>query len=149
MSNVARQGRRGKKSRVLGEPNVLTLEAFAAMEHDTKAELIQALIPYGLMAVAQTPEAEARALAGEGYRREGSGRKFLAPSSASPSQPRSGGKMDDVDWVDYMDTESEDRRPQSPRRPSRLRKSGAASGSVPDDASRTICSCVPLVPYVP
>jgi len=36
MSSVVRQGRRGKKSRVLGEPNVLTLEAFAAMEHEAE-----------------------------------------------------------------------------------------------------------------
>jgi len=91
MSSVARQGRRGKKSRVLGEPNVLTPEAFAAMELDTKAELIQALIPLGLMAVAQTLEAEVTALAGERYRREG-GRPDVVRHGSNPSSVRLGGQ---------------------------------------------------------
>lgn len=71
MKSVAGQGRKGKKAKVLGEPVVVSPEAFVAMEVDAKVELIQALIPIGLMAVSQTLEAEVTALAGERYSRHG------------------------------------------------------------------------------
>ena len=64
MKSVAEPGRKGKKAKVLGEPVVVSPEAFVAMEVDAKAELIQALIPIGLMAVSQTLESEVTILAG-------------------------------------------------------------------------------------
>lgn len=63
MESVAGRGRRGRKSRVLGAPTVVTAEEFAAMELDAKAELIKGLIPLGLMAVASPPLRQQRATA--------------------------------------------------------------------------------------
>ena len=91
MESVAGRGRRGRKSRVLGAPTVVTAEEFAAMELDVKAELIKGLIPLGLMAVAQTLEAEVTALAGERYGREG-GRPGLARYGSNPSSVRLAGQ---------------------------------------------------------
>ena len=71
MKSVAGRARKGKKGRVLGEPAMVSGEEFAAMAFDAKAELIKTLIPIGLMAVAQTLEADVTELAGERYRREG------------------------------------------------------------------------------
>lgn len=69
MSSVARTSRRGKKKRVLKEMNVPDAVAFAAMELDTKAELIKALIPLGLMAISDVLEAEVTELVGRRYSR--------------------------------------------------------------------------------
>ena len=71
MKSVAKRLGKRKKGRVLGEPAGLSAEEFAAMEVDAKVELIQALIPLGLMAVSGSLEAEVTKLAGERYRRDG------------------------------------------------------------------------------
>jgi len=91
MKSVAGQARRGKKGRVLGEPSVVSAAEFAAMELDAKAELIKALIPLGLMAVAETLEAEVTELAGERYRREG-GRPGMVRYGSNPSSVRLAGQ---------------------------------------------------------
>lgn len=91
MKSVAAEARKGKKGRVLGEPSVVSVEEFAAMELDAKAELIKALIPLGLMAVAQTLEAEVTELAGERYRREG-GRPGMVRYGSNPSSVRLAGQ---------------------------------------------------------
>ncbi|MFC1806027.1 hypothetical protein ACFL09_03510, partial [Planctomycetota bacterium] len=91
MKSVAGRGRKGKKARVLGEPAVVSPEEFAAMEVDAKIELIQALIPLGLMAVSQSLEAEVRALAGERYGR-GDGQAGLVRHGSNPGSVRLGGQ---------------------------------------------------------
>ena len=91
MKSVAGRGCKSKKSRVLGEPTVVSPEEFAAMELDAKVELIQALIPLGLMAVSQSLEAEVRALAGERYRR-GDGLPGLVRHGSNPGSVRLGGQ---------------------------------------------------------
>lgn len=91
MNSVAGRGQRSKKTKVLGTPDVVSAEEFASMALDTKVELIQALIPLGLMAVSETLEAEVTALAGERYRREG-GQPGLARHGTNPSSIRLAGQ---------------------------------------------------------
>lgn len=91
MKSVAKRLGKGKKSRVLGEPAVVSPETFAAMEVDAKVELIQALIPLGLMMVAQTLEEEVTSLVGERYSREG-GLPGLARHGSNPSSVRLAGQ---------------------------------------------------------
>ena len=91
MESVTGCARKGKKARVLGEATTMSVEAFAAMELDTKVELIQALIPLGLMAIGAELEAEVTALAGERYRREG-GQPGLARHGSNPSSVRLAGQ---------------------------------------------------------
>lgn len=91
MKSVAGRARKGKKGRVLGEPAMVSAEEFAAMAFDAKAELIKTLIPIGLMAVAQTLEADVTELAGERYRREG-GQPGLARHGSNRSSVRLAGQ---------------------------------------------------------
>ena len=51
MPHLARQGKSSKKSKTLGEPDVVNREEYGAMELDSRLELIRSLIPLGLMAV--------------------------------------------------------------------------------------------------
>ena len=89
MKSVAGRGQRSKKTKVLGTPDVVSPQEFAAMELDAKVELIQALIPLGLMVVSETLEAEVTALAGERYRREG-GQAGLVRHGTNPGSVRLG-----------------------------------------------------------
>jgi len=66
MKKVIRIGRQGKVKDVLGAPSV---PGAPPEEIDSKVALIQALIPLGLQAVAETLEAEVVALAGARYGR--------------------------------------------------------------------------------
>ena len=91
MKSVAGRGQRSKKTKVLGTPDVVSPQEFAAMELDAKVELIQALIPLGLMVVSETLEAEVTALAGERYRREG-GQAGLVRHGTNPGSVRLGGQ---------------------------------------------------------
>jgi len=91
MKSVAGRGRKGKKTRTLGEPAVVSPQEFATMELDAKVELIQALIPLGLMAVSQSLEAEVTALAGERYRRA-DGQAGLVRHGSNPGSVRLGGQ---------------------------------------------------------
>jgi transposase-like protein len=70
MSSVVRSVRKRKKSRVLGEVQVVQREAYEAMELDTRVELIRALVPLGLMHVQELLEEEVDALAGARYARQ-------------------------------------------------------------------------------
>ncbi len=51
MSSFLRSVRKRKKSRVLGPVQVVRREDYEGMPLDTKVELIQALVPLGLMHV--------------------------------------------------------------------------------------------------
>jgi transposase-like protein len=70
MSSVVRSDRKRKKSRVLGEVEVVSREAYGGLELNAKAEMIRALVPLGLMHVEEMLDAEIRALAGERYARK-------------------------------------------------------------------------------
>ena len=62
--------RKRKKSRVLGEVQVIRRETYAAMDLDTKVELIRSLVPLGLMHVQILLDEEVEALAGARYARQ-------------------------------------------------------------------------------
>jgi putative transposase len=83
MSSVARKSHRGKKKKVLRKMDIPDAATFAAMQLDTKTELIKALIPLGLMAVAEMLDAEVTDLAGKRYGR-GEGRPGLVRHGTNP-----------------------------------------------------------------
>lgn len=69
MKKILKVIKEGKKNKVLGEPHIISQEEYEEMELDGKVELIQALIPLGLMHVANLLEAEVAQLAGAKYSR--------------------------------------------------------------------------------
>lgn len=71
MSRVPRAVRKSKKTKVLGEVNVISREEYEDMKLDTRLELIRALIPIGLMGVYEELKKEVDRLAGERYKRKG------------------------------------------------------------------------------
>lgn len=91
MSSVARTSRRGKKQRVLKEMDVPDAVTFATMELDTKAELIKALIPLGLMAISDVLEAEVTELVGRRYSRN-EGQPGLVRHGANPGSVKLAGQ---------------------------------------------------------
>ncbi len=70
MRSVLRRVGKRKKSRRLGEVEVISREEYAGFDLDAKVEAIRALIPLGLMHVQETLEEEVTALAGERYVRK-------------------------------------------------------------------------------
>jgi len=70
MSRVPRIVRQRKKSKTLGEPAVISREAYEALDLDARLELIRALIPLGLTYVQEELEKEVMELAGARYRRK-------------------------------------------------------------------------------
>lgn len=70
MPQLARQGKRSRKSKTLGEPDVVNREEYGAMELDSRLELIRSLIPLGLMAVYEELEREVVSLAGARHSRK-------------------------------------------------------------------------------
>ena len=70
MSSFLRTVRRRKKTRRLGEAEVLSQEEFAALGLDGRVKLIRELIPLGLMHVEQLLLEEVDALAGGWYERK-------------------------------------------------------------------------------
>lgn len=70
MSRVARAVRERKKTKVLGEPRMISREEYAEMELDSRLELIRTLIPLGLMKVNEELTREVELLAGDRYDRK-------------------------------------------------------------------------------
>ena len=70
MSSLLRTVKKRKKSRVLGEVQVVSRDEYRGLELDSKAEMIRALIPLGLMHVEELLDQEVKALAGERYARK-------------------------------------------------------------------------------
>jgi len=83
--------RRRKKSRRLGPVNVLDRADYVAADLDTKVELIQQLIPLGLMHVQETLEAEVQELAGVRHARKTSG-EAGSRYGTNPGSVRMGGQ---------------------------------------------------------
>lgn len=71
MSSFLRTVRRRKKTRRLGEAEVLSHEEFTALDLDARVNLIRELIPLGLMHVEELLLEEVDALAGGRYERKG------------------------------------------------------------------------------
>ncbi len=70
MGSVLRPVKKCKKSRRLGEVEVMRREEYPEFELDAKVEAIRALIPLGLMHVNELLDQEVTALAGERYARK-------------------------------------------------------------------------------
>ncbi len=70
MGSLLRTVKKCKKSRRLGEVEVMEREEYGELEVDSKVEMIRALVPLGLMHVQELPDDEVKALAGERYARK-------------------------------------------------------------------------------
>ena len=67
MSSVLRSVRKRKKGRRLGAVDVINRADYAELEVDAKVELIQSLVPLGLMHIEELLDEEVTALVGERY----------------------------------------------------------------------------------
>ena len=67
MRSLLRSVKKRKKSRVLGEVQVVSREEYTGLDMDSKVEMIRALVPLGLMQVEELLDEEVKALAGERY----------------------------------------------------------------------------------
>ncbi len=88
MSSFLRKVGRRKKSKVLGEVEVMDREQYQELDLDAKVALIQELIPLGLMHVAEVLEQEVEALAGGWYERKGGEAAGVRYGSNNGSVPR-------------------------------------------------------------
>ena len=70
MRSLLRTAKKRKKSRRLGEVEVVGREEYRELEVDCKVEMIRALVPLGLMHVHELLDDEVKELAGERYRRK-------------------------------------------------------------------------------
>ena len=70
MRSLLRRVKERKKSRRLGDVEVMERGAYQELEVDSKVEMIRALVPLGLMHVHELLDAEVRELAGERYARK-------------------------------------------------------------------------------
>ena len=70
MGSLLRRVKERKKSRRLGEVEVMEREEYGELEVDSKVEMIRALVPLGLRHVQELLDDEVRALAGERYARK-------------------------------------------------------------------------------
>ena len=114
MARVPHVVRKRKKSKTLGEPEVISREAYEAMEIDSRLELIRALIPIGLAYVQEELEREVISLAGPRYSRK-SGEEPLHWHGTNPGTvklagrrvpvrvPRVRGPEGDVQLASYAD----------------------------------------------
>jgi putative transposase len=114
MARVPHIVRKRKKSKTLGEPEVISREAYEALEMDSRLELIRALIPIGLAHVQEELEREVISLAGPRYSRK-SGEEPLHWHGTNPGTvklagrkvpvrvPRVRGPAGDVQLASYAD----------------------------------------------
>ena len=70
MGSLLRRIKERKKTRRLGEVEVMEQEGYGELEVDSKVEMIRALVPLGLMHVHELLDAEVSELAGERYVRK-------------------------------------------------------------------------------
>ncbi len=70
MGSLLRSVKKRKKSRRLGEVEIVRREEYSELEVDSKVEMIRALVPLGLMHVHELLDDEVRALAGERFARK-------------------------------------------------------------------------------
>jgi transposase-like protein len=114
MARVPHIVRKRKKSKTLGEPKVISREAYEALELDARLELIRALIPIGLTYVQEELEREVINLAGPRYSRKGGNVAFhrhgtnpgsvkLAGRKVPARVPRVRGPEGEVQLASYVD----------------------------------------------
>ena len=89
MRSLLRSVKKRKKSRVLGEVQVVSCEEYTGLDVDSKVEMIRALVPLGLMQVEELLDEEVKALAGGAIRAKGG----VVAGSASREQSRDGGGL--------------------------------------------------------
>ena len=70
MGSLLRSVKKRKKSRRLGEVEIVSREEYAEFELDAKVEMIRSLVPLGLMRVHELLDDEVKALGGERYARK-------------------------------------------------------------------------------
>ena len=70
MSSVLRSVKKRKKTRRLGEVEVISRDEYAEFDVDSRVEMIRALVPLGLMHFAELLDDEVTGLAGERYARK-------------------------------------------------------------------------------
>ena len=80
-----------KKEKVLGTVKVMSREEYEGQEMDVRIEVIQALIPLGLLHVEEVLKSEVKALAGKRYQR-GTERKKHVRYGSNPGSVRLGGQ---------------------------------------------------------
>ena len=110
MKSVLKIQEKGKKKRVLGKAETVSMEEYQALEVNPKAELIQALIPIGLMLVSDMLEAEVESLAGKRYSREG-GDPNLARHGTNPSSVKLAGQRHPFQVPRIRNTQTKDEVP--------------------------------------
>lgn len=84
MKAITNRVRRGKKKRVKGDVVQLTREEYEGLALDSRAELIQALIPLGLMCIGEELQREVEQLAGKRYTRKRSSEGRAYRHGANP-----------------------------------------------------------------
>ncbi|MCK4237350.1 MAG: transposase [Candidatus Krumholzibacteria bacterium] len=70
MSRIPRAIRKSKKTKVLGEPEIIKKEEYDGMDLNARVEIIRSLIPIGLIAVYEELDREVDKLAGKRYNRK-------------------------------------------------------------------------------
>ncbi len=70
MGSLLRSVKKRKKSRRLGEVEIVSREEYAEFELDAKVKMIRSLVPLGLMRVHELLDDEVKALGGERYARK-------------------------------------------------------------------------------
>jgi len=75
MSKMPQLIKKRKKSKKLGQPNIINREEYQEEDMDTRLELIRALIPIGLCAVYEELDREVSELAGKAHKHKGNTHK--------------------------------------------------------------------------
>ena len=70
MARIPRVVRKSKKTKVLGQPQIITKEEYEGRDLDTRVEMIRALLPLGLIAVYEELDREVDLLAGKPHSRK-------------------------------------------------------------------------------
>jgi len=93
MKRVAKNTRKGKKQKVMGEVKVLSPEDYEGMAVDARIETIRALIPLGLMHVEDELQKEVAQWAGGLHERREGGKEFVRYGSNPGSVPLAGQRV--------------------------------------------------------
>ncbi len=91
MKKISKKAKKYKKGKVLGAVEILGAEQYEGLPLDGRVEAIQALIPLGLMFVAQELQREVEELAGARYTRERGGKEWVRYGS-NPGSVRLAGQ---------------------------------------------------------
>ena len=91
MKKIGGIGGKSKKNRKLGQERILREEEYQNLDRESKVEVIKALIPLGLMRVAEMLEEEVEELAGPRYSR-GAGQENLVRYGKNPGSVKLAGQ---------------------------------------------------------